>query len=205
MPPCRPSFAILSAVAVVVLLPVRDIDGQSLRGSRASIDRMYRQARSERLSFFQTPASVRRAVDAGRLVRLKTDSSYALHEVTYPYVRPATRTFVRRIAAQYLAACGEPLVVTSAVRPATRQPDNSTARSVHPTGMAVDFRRPETGTCLRWLRATLLELEGDGLLEATEEHNPAHFHVAVFPTEYARYAAARARREARAPLAAIDR
>jgi hypothetical protein len=205
MPPSRPRFAILGAVAVVVLLPVRGIDGQSLRGSRASIDRMYRHARGERLSFFQTSASVRRAVDAGRLVRLKPDSSYLLHEVTYPYVRPATRTFVGRIAAQYLAACGEPLVVTSAVRPATRQPANSTARSVHPTGMAVDFRKPEAGKCLRWLRSTLLELEREGLLEATEEHSPAHFHVAVFPTEYTRYVAARARREKAARLAEGDR
>jgi hypothetical protein len=195
MPPFRRRFAIMSAVSIVVLLPLRDIDGQSLRGSRASIDRMYRHARSERLSFFQTPASVRRAVDKRQLVRLEADSTYDLHEVRYPYVRPATRTFVRRLAAQYMAACGERLVVTSAVRPATRQPANSTTRSVHPTGMAVDFRKPQDGKCLRWLRATLLDLEGDGLLEATEEHSPAHFHVAVFPTEYARYVAARARRE----------
>jgi hypothetical protein len=191
MPPFRHRFAILTAVSVVALLPLRAVDGQSLRGSRASIDRMYRHARSERLSFFQTPASVRRAVDARRLVRLEPDSSYDLHQVTYPYARPATRTFVQRLAAQYLASCGEPFVVTSAVRPATRQPGNSTTRSVHPTGMAVDFRKPQTEKCLRWLRATLLDLEGDGLLEATEERSPAHFHVAVFAKEYTRYVAAR--------------
>jgi hypothetical protein len=51
----------------------------------------------------------------------------------------------------------------------------------------VDLYRP-TGRCLRWLRAALLELEGAGMIEATEERRPAHFHVAVFPTEYARYA-----------------
>src|SRR6478735_7452392 len=179
MPSSYHRFVILAAVSAFALTHARDVNAQSLRGSRASIDRMYRHARSERLSFFQTPASVRRAVDARRLVRLEPDSSYELHEVTYPYVRPATRTFVRRIARQYLVACGEPLIVTSAVRPATRQPGNSTARSVHPTGMAVDFRKPQTGDCLRWLRGTLLDLEGDGVLEATEEQSPAHFHVAV--------------------------
>ncbi len=206
MPSLRHRLAILSAALVAVLLPLRDAGGQSLRGSRASIDRMYREARSERLSFFQTPASVRRAVDTRRLVRLEPDASFELHQVQYPYVRSATRTFVERIAAQYQAACGEQLVVTSAVRPATRQPANSTERSVHPTGMAVDFRKPRDAKCLRWLRATLLELEGAGLLEATEEHSPAHFHVAVFPTEYARYAAERARREAaRARLAGKPR
>jgi hypothetical protein len=190
-------FVILTAVSAFALTPVRDVDAQSLRGSRASIERMYRHARREGLSFFQTPASVRRAVDARRLVRLEPNASYDLHQVTYPYVRPATRTFVRRIAEQYSAACGEPLVVTSGVRPATRQPANSTARSVHPTGMAVDFRKPQTGNCLRWLRETLLDLEGEGVLEATEEQSPAHFHVAVFSTEYTRYVAMKRKADSR--------
>jgi Family of unknown function (DUF5715) len=197
MPSSYHRFAIIAAVSVVALLPLNSVAAQSLRGSRASIDRMYRHARRERFSFFQTPASVRRAVDARRLVRLEPSSSYELHEVTYPYVRPATRTFVRRIAGQYLAACGERLIVTSAVRPASQQPANSTARSVHPTGMAVDFRKPQTGECLRWLRATLLDLEGEGVLEATEEQSPAHFHVAVFPTEYSRYVAVKRKADAR--------
>jgi LysM repeat protein len=80
-------------------------------------------------------------------------------------------------------------VVTSATRPATRQPANSVAQSVHPTGMAVDLRKP-SGKCLRWLRATLLDLEEAGVVDATEEFRPPHFHVAVYPTSYARYAAA---------------
>lgn len=166
-------------------------DAQSLRGSQRSIDRMYRQARSERLSFFETPASVRRQVAAGRLVRLSPDAGFTMHRVTYPFVRPATRTFVRRLGAQYRDACGERLVVTSAVRPATRQPANSASRSVHPTGMAVDLRKPTNPGCLRWLRTVLLDLERADLIEATEEYAPPHFHVAVFPTAYRRYVAAR--------------
>jgi hypothetical protein len=193
-----PAALLLSTVAPAVA------GAQSLRGSRASIDRMYRQARAERLSFFETPASVRRQVAAGRLVRLVASDDFTLHRVGYPFVRPATRTFVPRLSRQYAAACDEPLVVTSAVRPATRQPANSTRRSVHPTGMAVDLRKPTSGTCLRWLRSTLLELEGAGLLEATEEWSPPHFHVAVFPTRYARYAAARARAEGGPRLAAAN-
>jgi hypothetical protein len=188
-------IALLGA-AVAGVLPTRPAHAQSLRGSRASINRMYRQAGAEHFSFFQTSASVRRAVDRGRLVRLTPGKHFTLHEVSYPFVRPATRTFVQRLSAQYEAACDEPLVVTSAVRPATRQPPNSTARSVHPTGMAVDLRKPDSGSCLRWLRSTLLELEGAHLLEATEEHSPAHFHVAVFATPYERYVAERARADA---------
>src|SRR5262249_3709552 len=114
---------------------------------------------------------------------------FTLHQVAYPFVQPATLTFVRRLAAQYRAACGEPLEITSAVRPATRQPPNSVAQSVHPTGMAVDLHKPNDAACRRWLQETLLELESAGVLEATEEFAPPHFHVAVYPTPYARYVA----------------
>lgn len=173
------------------------LEAQSLRGSRASIDRMHRRARAERLPFLETAASVRRAVARGRLLPLAVDSAVRLHAVSHPYVHPAVRTFVGRLGVQYHAACGEPLVVTSATRPATRQPPNASARTVHPTGMAVDLRRPAARDCLAWLRRTLLDLERAGLLEATEERAPAHFHVAVFPSPYARYAAAREARERR--------
>jgi hypothetical protein len=72
---------------------------------------------------------------------------------------------------------------------------------VHPTGMAVDLRKPRDGTCLRWLRTVLLDLERTGVLEATEEFGPPHFHVAVFPTSYARYAAARIKADERGTVA----
>jgi LysM repeat protein len=186
----------LAAVAAFAgtLTPPRAA-AQSLRGSQSSIDRMYKHARAEGLSFYETPAGVRKAAKQGRLVRLEPGADFELHAVRYPYVRPSTRLFVERLAAQYKDECGESLVVTSAVRPATRQPANSAELSVHPTGMAVDLRKPLNARCLRWLRSTLLDLENEDLLEATEEHAPAHFHVAVFPTEYTRYAAARANDE----------
>jgi nucleoid-associated protein YgaU len=66
---------------------------------------------------------------------------------------------------------------------------NSADRSVHPTGMAVDLRKPTKRRCLTWLRETLLYLEAAGALEATEEHRPPHFHVAVYPGPYRRYVA----------------
>jgi LysM repeat protein len=162
---------------------------QSLRGSPASVDRMYEQALGERLPFHETASDVRAAARDGALVRLATSRNVLLRSVTFPYVTPGTRTFVERLGAQYRATCGKQMVVTSAARPATRQPANSVAESVHPTGMAVDLRKP-SGKCLRWLRTTLLGLEQAGVIEATEEFRPPHFHVAVYPTSYARYAAA---------------
>jgi len=190
-----------AATALCALAPLHPCRAQSLRGSTASVNRMYRHARAEKLSFYETPRGIRRAVAAGRLVKLEPDANFSLHQVAYPYVRPATRTFVERLGEQYRVACGEQLEVTSAVRPATRQPANSVARSVHPTGMAVDLHKSDEPSCLRWLRATLRELEDEGVLEATEEFSPAHFHVAVYPTPYRRYVATRTRAESSVQLA----
>ena len=162
-------------------------NAQSLRGSRSSVDLMYRAAQQQDLYFYQTAAGVRRAADRGTFVRLGGNGDYQLSAVSNPYVLPATRTFVERLAAQYRGACEERLVVTSAARPKSQRLVNSVDRSVHPTGMAVDLRRPTSSRCRDWLRSTLLSLESRGVLEATEERNPPHFHVAVFPRQYASY------------------
>lgn len=160
---------------------------QSLRGSPASIDRMYNHARSSDLTFFRTGTGVRRAARDGDLVRMSGNDDYRLSGVSYPYALSSTRTFVQRLGAQYRAACGEKLVITSSVRPTSLRLSNSTDRSVHPTGMAVDIRKPRSARCLSWLRETLLHLEGQGVIEATEERRPPHFHVAVYPGPYRRY------------------
>jgi len=185
---------LLLAVALVVAwAPVAG--AQSLRGSLASISRMYRQALQEKLPFYETSAGVHNAARKGKLVRLRTTTGVTWERVRWPYVQPETRVFAERLGAQFRAACGQRLVVTSAVRPATRQPANATERSVHPTGMAIDLRKPK-GKCLSWLRSTLLELEDAGVIEATEEYGPPHFHVAVFPSSYVRYLATRSQSSA---------
>ena len=165
------------------------VPAQSLRGSMASVERMYDHAVNDGLSFYETSNAVQWAAARGELVQLRTDRGYDLHRVAFPFVRPATLTFVERLSGEYRETCKEEMVVTSGVRPESRQPRNSSTRSVHPTGMAVDLRKP-SGRCLTWLRRELLTMEGSGVIEATEEHHPAHFHVAVFGPEYLRYAGA---------------
>lgn len=182
---------VLTAAAVLLVpLVCAPVSAQSLRGSPSSVDRMYTRAVNNGIYFYKTADGVRRAADEGRFLRLSGNSDYAVHDVSFPYVRPATYTFVTRLAAQYRRACGEKLVVTSATRPKTSQPWNSHARSVHPTGMAVDIRKP-AGRCRTWLRGTLVSLERAGLLEATEEYRPPHFHIAVFARPYEQYVARR--------------
>lgn len=188
--------------AAVVLAAVPAAGAQSLRGSPASVDRMYERAVDEGLPFNETASDVRAAAGSGSLVRLEAGPNVTLRRVAFPYVTPTTGAFVERFGAQYRDACGKPLVVTSATRPSDRQPVNSVAESVHPTGMAVDLRKP-SGRCLRWLRSTLLAMEGDGVIEATEEHHPAHFHVAVFASAPARQTAARSVRPPARPAATV--
>jgi hypothetical protein len=156
----------------------RPTAGQTLHGSPSSVDLMYDRARSTELDFFGTPQAIYDAASKGRLKMLSFTNDVALDEVGYPFVLPRTFDFVNRFARQYAEGCGERLVITSASRPTDDQPRNASPKSVHPTGMAVDFKRPG-GACLTWLRGALLSLEDQHLIEATEERHPPHFHVAV--------------------------
>src|SRR5262245_13081789 len=87
---------------------------QSLRGSPASVNRIYSQAVAHNLRFYPGASSIRNAATEGDLVRLQPDANFTLHDVSYPYVVRETQMFVVRLAAQYRSYCGEQLVVTSA-------------------------------------------------------------------------------------------
>jgi hypothetical protein len=178
--------------------------GQSLRGSQASLDRQNREARQHDFTFVRRPAQLERFVDAGLLVPLENDEHYRLHDVSFNVARPEVKLFVERLSAQYLAACGERLVVTSLTRPTSRQPSNASRRSVHPTGMAVDLRTPAATKCRSWLESTLVALERRRVLEATLERSPLHFHVAVFPDEYLAHVAASTGRSRSSLLATVQ-
>lgn len=177
-------------------------EGQSLQGSTASLDRQNRVAREHAFSFLETAERVRSFAAQGRLVEVKPSADLALRGVSFPYARPEVELFVRRLARQYREACGEQLVVTSLTRPTTHQPRNASDRSVHPTGMAVDLRYSFNRVCRSWLERVLLDLERAGVLEATRERSPVHYHVAVFPRAYAAYVSAL---DARQATAAADR
>ena len=156
-------YALIAAGAL--LAAAQPVQAQSLRGSRASLDLQVRMAADHDFTYLTSTSHMR---------------------------RPEVVLFLERLGKQYREACGEPLVVTSLTRPKSRQPRNASPRSVHPTGMAVDLRRSWNRNCRGWLEAVLLHLEGQGVLEATREMRPPHYHVAVFPEPYARYVESRA-------------
>lgn len=164
-------------------------NAQSLSGSRSSMQRQHQEALSYGYSFLKTSQEVTKFVDSGYLVKITPSASMELHDVSYPYARPAIKLFIERLSTQYRSYCGEKLTVTSLTRPMNRQPANAASDSVHPTGMAVDLRIPPAGKCRTWLEKTLLSLEGVGVLDVTRERHPAHYHVAVFSQSYESYVA----------------
>ncbi len=166
------------------------LEAQTLLGSHESLMRQNQEAREHDFTYLRTSADVRDYAQQGLLVRLAGSSDYELADnVSFPYARPEVKTFVERLSDQYRGACGERLVVTSLTRPITRQPANASAISVHPTGMAIDLRRSDSSGCRLWLETVLLDLENKGVIEATREQYPPHYHVAVFPNPYLQYVA----------------
>lgn len=199
----RPSAAI-AAVALVVLVGAAPAAAQSLRGSPSSLDRQNRAAREHDYTFLRTASQVRSFAANGYLVRLPAGRDYELHGVSFPYTRPEVALFVQRLSGQYRAACGERLVVTSLTRPTSNQPRNASERSVHPTGMALDLRYSRSRACRAWLEDVLLSLERAGVLEATRERFPPHYHIAVFPRQYSAYVDGLQRRQGTTRVASAD-
>jgi hypothetical protein len=152
---------------------------QTLRGSPASVDLMYTRAVGRDLQFLRTTADIYAGARTGALKLISITEDLELDRTTFPFVLPNTLRFADSLAAEYHTGCGERIVVTSGARPLDKQPRNASPKSVHPTGMAVDFRRPKNPACLIWLRKALVDLEDAGTVEATEEKHPPHFHVAV--------------------------
>jgi len=139
---------------------------------------MYTSARSKDLAFLGTRDDIYQAVGLGELDMISITEDVMIDKAAFPFVLPNTKRFVDSLAKEYHAGCGERLTVTSGARPIDEQPRNASPKSVHPTGMAVDFRKPN-GPCLDWLRKNLIALEDRHVIEATEERHPVHFHVAV--------------------------
>ncbi len=180
----RTIAAVAASVLLLLAAPAR---AESLRGTTRSLDRQNVQARNHDFTFLSTKSQVQRFVTNGWLVPVHSNHVYRLKGVSFPYSRPEVKLFVERLGQQYSAACGEEMVVTSLTRPRNYQPRNASPRSVHPTGMALDLRRPNNRGCRAWLERVLLSLEAQGVLEATYERRPPHYHVAVFPEPYKKY------------------
>src|SRR5688500_3046633 len=111
----------LTATLALTLTAVSALHAErraSLRGSPASMEQQHLVAVQHGLSFFRTGTDILLASARGELVELVGDENYEVVDVSQPFLHPAAKLFVERTAAAYRAACGQKLVVTSAVRPA---------------------------------------------------------------------------------------
>ena len=170
--------------------------GVSLRGSARSLDRQNRAARSAQLKAHRHGYQVRASVKSGRIVRVRPTATLELANVSYPYAHPQLKKFIETLSRAYFKNCGAKMVVTSLIRPRAEQPRNASRRSVHPHGIAVDLRKPWRA-CRRWLEPHLLSLEKQGMVEATRERRPPHYHVTIDPQKINAYLTKRGQKKGR--------
>jgi hypothetical protein len=170
----------LGLTSALLALSTRAHAMEGLRGSEASMIRQHAVAVQESYAFTRTPADVQRMAGDGELVPVIADGDFTLAGVSFAVARPEVRAFVMRFARDYHDSTGATLTVTSLTRPYVLQPRNAHKLSVHPAGMAIDFRVPATGAERDYLERSLLGLEKAGMLDVTRERVPAHYHVAVF-------------------------
>lgn len=164
---------------------------EGLLGSPASMVHQHAVAVAEKYAFLRTPLDVARLAKDGELVEVTGDADLIMAGVSFPYARPEVRAFVRRFARDYHDSTGVAVTITSLTRPVALQPKNAHKLSVHPAGMAVDFRVPKTSAERAYLERSLLAMERSGLLDVTREKTPAHYHVAVFAAPMLQYLAGR--------------
>ncbi|HEY0996641.1 MAG TPA: DUF5715 family protein [Gemmatimonadaceae bacterium] len=151
----------------------------ALRGSRPKVQGTYYNTVARGVAFYDAMDEARAAIAAGKFVPLYGNQYYATYRMTLAYATPDARTFVETLAPQFVEHCDEMMVVTSALRPKEKSPRNGSPWTVHPTGIAVDIRKPRNRACWSWLRQRLLDYQAEGVVDATEEFHPPHFHIAV--------------------------
>ncbi len=179
---------------LIILLLCINASGASLKGSKFAIKQAYNEAKRHNFSFLESENRLQWFVRQNLLVELVSEVNYVVvpMKLGRPYVRPAVRIFTQQSSRNLFAECGERLFITSALRFTTRQPKNSVPNSVHPTGMALDIKAPSK-KCREGFEAELLYLETKGLIQATKERWPVHYHVVVYPEQYSANIALHAR------------
>jgi len=154
-----------------------------------------------RISEIKDKANLKWYIEQGFLVPLR-DADDEDYEVSpdlaegdpddpelYLYARPWTKDFIETLAARAHTELGIRIMITSLVRPEEYQQRlrdyNSYAarESTHPTGATVDISLSDlTWRQRNWIRKYMLDLERDGLVEATEERGNYCMHVFVHPS-----------------------
>jgi len=167
-----------------------------LKGSPKSLLKQNLEADHSGLARIADSAELELFKENGLLIKIpkttgiKVDSRLAEQ---FHVVRPWTAKFLSDLGKKFRKQFRARLQVNSATRTVEHQeklaltnpnaaPTTGNTRSAHLTGAAVDLaKKPLTRKQKQWLRGELKNLEQKDLIEATEEHHQAVFHVMVFP------------------------
>lgn len=166
-----------------------------LRGTHASLVRQDARNRAEGLTRIKTEAQLRELVQEHALIPLPLNADIqADPRLAYDrrYTRPWTAEFLRDLGWAFTNRFGEPLVITSAVRPASYQahltwrngnaaPANGVIASPHEFGATIDIgKKGMTAREIAWMRGYLLPLQQAGQIDVEEEFYQACFHITVY-------------------------
>ena len=191
----------LMIVIISLFFASSTAEANSLRGSKESLLRQRRQAKSLRLPIIKNSAQLGQMIVRGELYELprqgetfyldehigECDPMYAhLYRTASPmvvkFIGTLSRDFYNRFG-------GKRLKVTSLVRTVEYQKklqrrNKNAAKisySAHLTGAAIDISYKEmTAEEMNWMRNRLTLLERERIIEATEERFQACFHIMVF-------------------------
>lgn len=166
-----------------------------LVGSFASQIRQNQEADNDNLERILNDAALKDLKKRKQLVSLPSTPGVAVDprlKKKLRVVRPWTAQFLKDVGSEFHKVFGSDLPVNSATRTVVHQKNlakknrNAAAvegerRSSHLTGATVDIGKKRLNARqIQWLRDRLVQLEQKGLVEATEEHYQAVFHVMVF-------------------------
>lgn len=166
-----------------------------LRGTHASLLRQNERDRAEGLTRIKDEAELESLVQEHDLIALPVSGNVQVDPRLAQdrrYTRPWTAEFLRALGRSFSHQFGEPLVITSAVRPATYQerltwrngnaaPANGEIASPHEFGATIDIgKKGMTAREMAWMRGYLLPLQEAGQIDVEEEFYQACFHVTVY-------------------------
>jgi len=186
-----------------------------LRGSHASLVRQDQRNRDEGLTRIHNKAQLREMVEDHSLVPLPLNEDVQVDPRLAQYrryTRPWTAEFLREVGVAFMRRFGDPLVVTSAVRPVSYQrrltwrngnaaPANGAIASPHEYGATVDIgKKGMTPKEMAWMRGYLYPIQKAGQIDVEEEFYQACFHVTVYTNYVPPPLAQQAGKAADAPL-----
>jgi len=162
------------------------IASQIKQNHEADKSGLIRIADSEELELFKENGLLIKIPDA---LGVKIDPRL---DARFCYIRPSTARFLINLGKEFQMRFNASLQINSAIRTVERQkiiaennlnaaPTEGDRMSSHLTGASIDIaKKPLNRVQKKWLRAKLMKLELDDLIEATEEHRQAVFHIMVF-------------------------